>query len=122
MSLLDDVAAHIVGLGNPWATTNVFKAEMGSTPDLACCVYEYPGELAHMLGGGAAPLETARFQVVVRASGYADARSNALALSMLSRTRPGQVSGTTGSWLRTLPTPFPMMRMAGNFWPSTTPP
>ncbi|MCU0296973.1 MAG: minor capsid protein, partial [Candidatus Nanopelagicales bacterium] len=73
-TLAEEVQTFIVALGAPWTSSNVFIGEMGDTPDVACGIYEYPGELEHFLGGGPARLETARFQVVTRATGYASAR------------------------------------------------
>jgi hypothetical protein len=76
-TLAEEVQTLIVGLGAPWTSSNVFIGEMGDAPDVACGVYEYPGELEHFLGGQPASLETARFQVVTRATGYASARQHA---------------------------------------------
>jgi hypothetical protein len=76
-SVAEDVQTFIVALGAPWSSSNVFIGEMGDTPDTACCVYEYPGDLERFLGAGPAKLETARFQVVTRATGYSSARQYA---------------------------------------------
>jgi hypothetical protein len=109
MSLLDDVRAHILTVGAPWTTTNVFVSEFSDEPDLACCVYEYPGELTHLLGGGSASFETARFQVVVRANRYSDARQYADAL-LTSLDAVGDVVWSSTRYLRVMAsdTPHPL--------------
>jgi hypothetical protein len=109
MSILDDVRAYIITLGAPWSSANVFAGEFPDAPDSACCVFEYPGEVEHFLGGGSAPIETARFQVVVRDAGYATARSNANALlTSLDAVKDVTWSSTRYDRIMAQDTPHPL--------------
>jgi len=109
MSLLDDVRAYIITLGNPWSATTVFAASMPDEPARCCCVYEYPGEVEHFLGGGASPLVTARFQVVTRAGGYSEARQDANAI-LTALDAVGDVTWSGTKYLRVMAqdTPHPL--------------
>lgn len=117
MPLLDDIADFIIASPTDadFTMTNVFAQDMQDTPDLALAVYEYPGDVQYMMGGGGVRYERPRIQVVIRHPDYVIAREKATVVrGILDTIASTTLSGTFYMRVLALDTPHEIAPDARN--------
>jgi hypothetical protein len=109
--LLDDIGIHLERNGFGLLNTDIFLGNLPDTvPDTCIGLFEYAGSPASMASGGVAA-ERPRVQVVVRDTGYRNARRTAESIyQLLNGAGDITINGTNYMWIEAFSPPFYLAR------------
>lgn len=115
--LLEDVKDILEGASGGAIATfgqDLFVGGLPATPDDCISLFEYGGEPPERVKARASPvMEYPRFQVLVRARRYPDARELAEEVYQTLEGFSGLVGQTSYAWIRSLQSPFFLDRDEG---------
>lgn len=111
MAILEDLAGYLAANGHGTLGTDLFRGFLPDTPDVATCLYEYPGLSGDYGAGGQSYLERPRVQVLVRDPSYTAGRARIELIYRLLDTVSGDLINQVRYYsIAALQAPFTMGR------------